>query len=179
MVQAQDSSEPTGVRGRTSGGTGATGNSVSRARQRKANSAIALRLAGATWAEIALSLGYPTPRQALVATEKALEKQLDSPKDREKMRNLANARLERLLRGVWPKAIDPESPEHLTAITRARDLIADHRKLFGLDAPTEVVVHNPTQDELEAWATRVIEAINPNVVEYDIIEGDPPAIEAG
>jgi hypothetical protein len=94
------------------------------------------------------------------------------------MRQMANARLERLIRGVWPKAINPDHPEHLTAITRARDLIADHRKLFGLDAPTEVVVHNPTQDELEAWAARVIQTLNPGVVEYDIIEGEVEEIEA-
>jgi hypothetical protein len=178
MVMAQDSNEPTGIRGQVSGGTGANGNEVSRARQRKSNAAIELRLAGATWAEIALTLGYPTPRQALVATEKALERQLANPKDREKMRQMANARLERLIRGVWPKAINPDHPEHLTAITRARDLIADHRKLFGLDAPTEVVVHNPTQDELEAWAARVIQTLNPGVVEYDIIEGEVEEIEA-
>jgi hypothetical protein len=180
-VQHQDSDDPTGVRGKTSGGTGATGNQVSRARSRKANAAIQLRLAGATWEEIALSLGYPTPRQALIATERALEKQLATDADRDKMRKLANARLERLLRSVWPKAIDPEHPDHLIALTKARELIGQHSKLFGLDAPTEVVVHNPTATELESWAARVIEVLNPVVAEYDILDGevvDPPAIEA-
>ena len=184
-MQEQDSSDPTGVKGETSGGRrrDVNGNSVSRARQRKANAAIQLRLAGATWAEIAASLGYPTPRQALIATEKALEKQLEDTNDREKMRRLANARLERLLRAVWPKAVDPDNPEHLLALTKAREVIADHRKLFGLDAPTEVVVHNPTATELEAWVARVVTQTLPQVEEYDIldaeiVEDEPPAIEA-
>ena len=175
-MQEQDSSDPSGVRGQTSGSTGANGNSVSRARQRKANAVLSLRIAGATWEEICVSLGYPTPRAAIVAFEKALEKQLHNDVDREKLRRLANARLERLLRSVWPKAINPDHPEHLIAVTKAKELIDRHAKLYGLDAPTEVVVHNPTQIELEAWAARVTQALNPTVVEYDIL--DVEAIEA-
>lgn len=181
-MQAQDSDEPSGIRGEISGGTGANGNSVSRARQRKANAAVSLALAGATWDEIALSLGYPTARVARVATEKALEKQLANPDDRAKLRRLANARLDRLLRSVWSKAIDPEHPDHLIALTKARELVGDHRKLYGLDAPTEVVVHSPTQHELEAWVARVVTSIGPDVHEYDILDAEvvdelPPAAE--
>jgi hypothetical protein len=174
-MQAQDSNEPSGVRGELSGGRAANGNSVSRARQRKANAVLQLRMAGATWEEVCVSLGYPTPRTAQVAFEKALEKQLANDLDREKMRKLADARLERLLRSVWPKAIDPDHPDHLIALTKSRELIADHRKLFGLDAPTEVVVHTPTQNELEAWVARVTTMLGPDVPEYDIL--DVEAIE--
>lgn len=183
-MMEQDSSEPTGIRGKP-GGHETPGNSVNRARNRKANAAVQLRLAGASWAEIAASLGYPTPRAALVATEKALERQLltTTEEDRKKMRALANARLERLLRSCWAQAVDPEHPEHLTALTKARDLIADHRKLYGLDAPTEVIVHAPTQTELEAWVARVVTQGGPMVEELDfldgeVIEDEPPAIEA-
>lgn len=172
-MMEQNSEDPTGVSAPPV--KHGYNNGAARARTRKANAAIQLRLAGATWPEIAIALGYPTPRQALVATEKALEKQLTDTDDRDKMRKLANARLERLLRGVWSKAIDPESPEHLIALTKSRELIADHRKLFGLDAPTEVVVHNPTQNELEQWVARVVMASGPLVEELDIL--DVEAIE--
>jgi hypothetical protein len=171
-MQEQDSNEPSGIRGRTSGSTGATGNSVSRARQRKSNAAIQLALAGANWDEIALSLGYPTARTARVATERALEKQLSRDDDRAAMRKFANARLERLLRGVWAKAIDPDHPEHLLAVTKAKELIDRHIKLYGLDAPTEVVIHSPTQHELEQWVARVTTMLGPDVAEYDILEGE-------
>ncbi len=170
-MMEQDSDEPTGIKGKTSGSTGETGNSVARARNRKANAALQLAMAGAGWDDIALALGYPTPRTARVAVERALEKQLANDDDREKMRKVANARLNRLLRSAWPKAIDPEHPEHLIALTKCREVIADHRKLYGLDAPTEVVVHNPTQTELESWVAQVIQATRPAVAEYDILEG--------
>ena len=175
-MQQQDSSDPTGVRSDS-----LSRNTQSRARLRKANAAVALRLSGATWGEIAEALGYPTARQALVATEKALERQLRDT-DREAMRRIAGARLERLLLGVWGKAIDPQNVEHLVAVGKAREVIDRHAKLFGLDAPTEIVVHNPTQTELEAWVTQVARIRMPQVEEYDILEGDvvedqPEALE--
>jgi hypothetical protein len=175
-VQAQDSSDPTGVRP----DHGRGGSTLARARTRKANAAVALRLSGATWGEIAEALGYPTARQALVATEKALERQLRDT-DREAMRRVAGARLERLLLSIWPKAIDGAHPEHLIAASKAREIVDRHAKLFGLDAPTEIVVHSPTQSELEAWVTRVAQLRAPHVEEYDILDGEvvdePQALE--
>lgn len=169
MPQAQDSSDPTGV---VSTRTGAGGEvSVSRARNRKANAAVELRLAGATWGQIAETLGYPTARTARVAMEKALEKQLVTGEDREAMRNLAGMRLDRLLRGVWAKATNPSDPEHLAAVAKARDIVDRHARLFGLDAPAEFVVTTPATIEIEAWVARMLNAQGPPVVEYDIVEG--------
>lgn len=166
-MQAQDSSDPTGVRHVGALNPGAP----ARARNRKANAAVSMRLAGATWNEIASALGYPTPRQALVATEKALERNL-LEEDRNSLRRLAGARLDRLLMSVWPKAINGDHPEHLYAVTKARELIDRHAKLFGLDAPTEIVVHNPTQTELESWVASVVSLGVPPVQEFDILEGE-------
>jgi hypothetical protein len=180
MVQQQDSRDPTGVAARKPHDAG--GNSAGRARSRKANAALQMRYAGATWTEIATALGYPTPRTAMVATEKALERELATAEDREKMRKLAGARLERLIRAVWAKAIDPEHPDQMIAVGKAREVIGDHRKLFGLDAPTEVVVHNPTETELAAWVAKVVAVNIPVVEEYDIIAGEiegPDAVSSG
>lgn len=88
------------------------------------------------------------------------------------MRQMAGARLERLLRGVWGKAIDPDNPEHLYAATKAREIIDRHAKLFGLDAPTEIVVHSPTLQELESWVAKVVASTAEEVEEYDILEGE-------
>jgi hypothetical protein len=167
----QDPTDPTGVRDlapqRYAGGPDG---SVVRARTRKANAAVQMRLAGATWPEIAQTLGYPTPRTALVAVERTLEKQLDET-DRAKMRSLAGARLERLLRSVWTKAVDPDSPEQMIAVSKAREILADHRKLFGLDAPTEVIVHNPSAAELEEWVAGVVALSTTLPPEPDVIAG--------
>lgn len=168
-MQHQDSSDPTGVSNDYVNHRGHTNpQNATRARTRKSHAAISMRIAGATWTEIALALGYPTARAALVATEKALEKELHDT-DREHLRRLAGARLDRLLRSVWGKAIDDKSPEQMVAVSRARDLVADHRKLFGLDAPTEIVVHNPTQAEIEAWVASVV-SVRATVDEYDILD---------
>jgi hypothetical protein len=163
-VQAQDSNHPTGV-----SIVGRTQVSGSRARLRKTNAAIALRLGGASWSEIAEALGYPTARQALVATEKALEKELSTQGDRTAMRGLAGARLERLLRSVWPKAMDPDHPDHLVAVTKAREIVAQHNKLYGLDAPTEIVV-SPAAAEIETWVNQVLSINTVAVEEADIID---------
>lgn len=181
-MMEQNSSHPEGVSG-DDDSVPKGQNSLRRARQRKSNAALQLALAGATWSEIAHTLGYPTPRLARVAVERSLEANLQSA-DRDHLRAMTGARLERLLRGVWSKAIDPDNPEHLIATSKAREVIADHRKLFGLDAPTEVIVHQPTRTELESWVARVVAEGTPAVEEDDIIDvewldDEPPALAAG
>lgn len=167
MMQ-QDPTHPTGVSDDSPKG----GSNVARARDRKANAAIQLRIAGASWDEIAQSLGFPSGHAALVATERALEKELKSEENQAAMRSLAGKRLERLLRGVWAKAIDPENPEQLVAVDKARQLIDRHAKLYGLDAPTEVVVSNPAAHELEAWVSTVVAQTMPPIEEADIFDAE-------
>ena len=175
-MQAQDSSHPTGVVS-----TNPHDSETIRARDRKANAAIQLRLSGATWQEVAEVIGFPTARAALVATERALEKELRN-ESKDEMRALAGKRLDRLLRAVWAKALNPESPEQMVAVTKAREIISQHTKLFGLDAPTEMVVHSPAQQELEAWVATVVATGKPQLEEADIFdvdfeEDEPKAIE--
>lgn len=167
-MHRQDPEDPTGV----SGDGERDNTAIIRARDRKANAAIQLRVAGASWTEIAETLGYPTGRAALVATERALEKELKSEENQTAMRSLAGKRLERMLRGVWSKAIDPSHPEHLLAVDRVRLLIDRHAKLYGLDAPTQFVVNSPTQAELERWVSTVVQQGRPALEEGDIFDAD-------
>jgi hypothetical protein len=167
----QDSSDPTGVVDGRHRNT-ESGSEAAKLRNRKADAAMSMRLSGANWSEIALVCGYPTPRAALSAVEKALVRRLDDTNDRDLMRKLAGMRLERLLRGVWTKAIDPDNPEHLAAVQRGREIIDRHAKLFGLDAPAEIVIHSPTQGELEDWVLRVTSTIVQPVEEPDIFEAE-------
>lgn len=144
-----------------------------RARDRKAKAALQLRRDGIEWDDIAEVIGYPTGRQALIACERALESELRTDESKEFMRNMAGRRLERLLRSVLPKALDPQNPEHLNAATKAREIIRDHVNLYGLAAPTEVVMHSPTTGEIEAWVGAMIEKTRPAIEEADIFgEGE-------
>jgi hypothetical protein len=163
MVQQQDSTDPTGVA--TDGKSHAT---VHRARERKSNAALEMRLAGASWDDIAEVLGYPTARQAIVATEKALERELKTEHSQATMRTLAGRRLERLLRAVWSKSIDPNHPDQLIAHQRALAVIDRHIKLYGLDAPTEMVVRSPSTEALEHWVATVVNQMAPQLPEGDI-----------
>jgi hypothetical protein len=125
--------------------------------QRAAMAALALRLAGAGYDEIADALGLPTALNAREQVETALEARAwDNAAGRDKLRNEQTARLERLLRSVWGKATNPDDAEHLPAVKVARELIDRLIRLHGLDAPTEVVVHNPTAAEIDTWVAGII-----------------------
>ena len=172
-MHEQDPNDPTGISDHTPRGN----SEVARARDRKANAALQLRMAGATWEEVAESMGFPSARAAIVATERALEKELKTEESQRQMRTLAGKRLERLLRSVWTKAINPDDPDHLTAVDKARQLIDRHAKLYGLDAPTEYVVSSPAQSELERWVSTVLNETRPQLEEGDIF--DVEVIEPG
>jgi len=119
--------------------------------------ALALRLAGAGYDEVADALGMVSAEAARVAAEQTLaHRAWQDSTGREKMRQENSARLERLLRSVWTKATNPADPEHLPAVRAARELIDRHCKLWGLDAPSEIVVHAPTQSEIESWVAGVV-----------------------
>lgn len=165
----QDSEHPTGVA--TEPGEKENSPGILRARDRKANAALQLKIAGAEWHEIAEVVGYPTARSALVAVEKALEKELRQH-SQPQLRALAGRRLERLLRASWPKAVNPEHEEHLPAMARAQSIVMDHAKLFGYVAPQEHVVHTPTMSELDAWVTRVVKHEVPELEEGNIFDAE-------
>lgn len=139
-----------------------------RSRERKANAALQMRLSGATWEDIAQVLGYPTPRAASVAYESALEAELHEEHSQAKMRNLAGKRLERIMRACWSKAIDPDHPEQLQAASKVREILQTHARIYGLEAPTQMVISSPTQNELETWVSRVTANAAPALEESDI-----------
>lgn len=125
---------------------------------RQGAAALALRLAGAGFDEVAMALGMDTAGDARVAAEKALEARAwQNEAGRERLRDEATARLERLLRGVWPKATTPDHPEHVIAVRVAKELIDRLIRLHGLDAPAEIVVHTPTAAEIDTWVRAVVQ----------------------
>lgn len=139
--------------------------------RQRVEAALALRIAGATYEEIARALDFASAKVALRTVEMSLAASL-APGERDIARELTGRRLERLLRSVWPKAVNADSPEHLPAVKVARDLIGGYARLYGLEAPTEIVVHSPTTAELESWIAQVLAAGVPTVIEADVLEDD-------
>lgn len=184
MGTVQDATHPTGVRVSEGGHEG----EAKTARQRKEDAALALRvgvegddesmvsalkLAAYEWDEIARILGFPSPRHAQLAYEKALQRNLANDEQSvSKMRDLTGRRLERLLRAVWSKALDPDHPEQMAAHDRARATIGDHARLFGLNAPTELIHSNPTGTELANFVSAAVAATNAGLEEDDIFDAE-------
>lgn len=163
----QDASHPTGVVDHTP-----RGNSVAiNARNRKARAALALRRDHHTWDEIAEELGYPTGRLAMVATERALVTELQTVEGHEFLRHMAADRYDKLMRSIWKKATNPEDPEHLQALDRARGLMRDHQELLGYAAPKQANT-NPATERIEQWVAGVIKAAAPALEEAPIFEAD-------
>lgn len=135
--------------------------------------AIALRVAGASFADVAVTLGLSGAREALRLVEATLAESL-TPESVEVQRAEAAARLEALLGTVWPKASEPRDPEHLVAVKAARELIDRLIRLNGLDRPSEIILHTPTTAELERWVNAMLATGEPGVIEADVIGGALP-----
>jgi hypothetical protein len=146
---------------------------VNRPVNRKAMSALSMRVAGATLDEICEVVGFPSWKEASAAIDRALREELKAdPQNRSRMRDMAGRRFERLLRSVASKAHDPTHPEHLAAVGKAREILKDLVALYGLAAPAEIVVHNPGENEIEAWVMEMLSRDRPALEEADVLEGE-------
>lgn len=123
---------------------------------RSGQAAVALRLAGASFGEIAQTLGLAGTDRARVMVEQELAAGGQDVEARGRLRFEEAARIERLMRSVWGKATNPQDPEHLVAVRTALGLIDRHARLLGLDAPSEVLVYTPTSQEIDEWVSGVL-----------------------
>ena len=169
MAIVQDSTHPEGVYDDAGHDNGSQ---VVRARDRKANAAIEMKIEGYSWQEIAEVVGYPTARHALVATERVLEQRVNEQLDKKQLREIAAARLGKLMRSVNAKATNEDHPEHLAAVSKARDLLIDWVKLHGAGAPAEVTIYNPSEAEIDSLLAQVTATQVPQVEEDDIFADD-------
>lgn len=103
-------------------------------RRRKA---IAMKLAGATYEQIATALGYASRGAACVDIQRALEQSLaEQHRDAEVMRHELVLQLEQVKRAMWPAMLNGDT-KAADVVLKAVDRIA---KLVGADAPTRVEV---------------------------------------
>lgn len=153
MAMIHDPEDPDGVKDDGSAAL-AHGESddLQRAKERKGIAAMELFIRTRSWERAAEGAGYPTPRAARVAAEKALEREFkESSRSQEFMRKYAAKHLDVLMGSLAVKTADPNHPEHIAAIKTARELIAQQSKLLGLDAPTKLSLVDPTQEQIEEF----------------------------
>ena len=101
-----------------------------------------MRMAGATFTQIADRLGYSDPATCRRAIQRALDRDLDRSSDlREEYRRLQLARTERLLRRWWLPAVsvDPDVDSD-RATSHVVKLLERQARLLGLDAPQQISV---------------------------------------
>lgn len=152
--------------------------------------AVQLRAAGASLEDVADTLALGNARQALSIIQKELARQGEQNADaRDRLRRETNEMLDELIWSTYGKAVDPNDPEHLVAV-RAMVTVLDRRaKLNGLDAPTEIALHNPTQTELDRWVAAMVEGAMPaiedasaddllGIIDVEVIEESDEPVEA-
>lgn len=146
---------------------------VDRPVSQKARSALHLYYNNATLDEITQIVGFTSVEEASRAIDVAVKAELrGDTKAKDRMRHIANRKLDQLLRSVSGKAANPKHPEHLNAVGKALSIIDRHIKLYGLDAPSEMIVHNPDAGEIEAWVLSVLQQGKPPIEEDDVLDGE-------
>lgn len=114
-------------------------------------SCLALWTAGANYADIAKQMHLRSPKVAQLAVERALSEMVDDHGDKSKLRRRMSLTLDRFLKAITPKAVDPENPEQLAAVRTGLSIVDRFAKLNGLDAPTEVNIHMPNAEQFETF----------------------------
>lgn len=146
----------------------------------RAAAAVALAVEGAGYTDIARVLEYRTPMEARRAVWDALGSAGVDADSAEQKRTLIAKRLDKLLYSVMRRGTNPDDPDHLSYARLALAVIDRQARLYGLDAPQQMVVYTPAQAELNAYVAEVkqLMAKAAGGEEFDIIEGEIVGEEA-
>lgn len=137
-------------------------------RRRKA---IALRLAGAQYEQIAEQLGYANRQAAREDIRRSLEQNLkEGSADGETLRELNRLRMERLLVVAWNQAMNGDQK----AMETARRLIESINKMYGIG--TTLRVEHITIDQVDAEIAALQERLADNDRRLGGVPAQPPAI---
>lgn len=158
-----------------------------RAGMTTARAAAGMRILGAPYADIATTLEYASPGVAKAAVIQFLAETYDDIEDASSLRNLTNARFERMLQLAMGKAMSPTkkvkvfnekrgvteehevtNDEQLPWFRAASEVMSKLAKLHGLDAPQVLTVHTPDAKEFD----RVVQAIASSAREGRPVEAD-------
>lgn len=144
---------------------------AARVLQRRTEAA-SLKLQGLTWAQIAEQTGYASAGSAYTAVMPWLRRQADETIT--DLRDVTNARLERVMAALYPKAIAGD----VKAAAEFRRYVADFRRHNGLDAPVQVQISTGAAARLQDVLANAEQVVLGLVVESSHDLDDPPALEA-
>jgi len=117
-------------------GTHRRGHKTPRVVQRWAD-AVALKVGGNTYDEIAIALGYAHRSAARKAVQSGLAETLHDA-GTEELRQIEHERLEKLHSSRWPKALEGDGDESDDAYALVLRTMERRAKLLGLDAPVKL-----------------------------------------
>lgn len=122
----------------------------------RAEGAVALRIAGASYSDIARIQGYSSAFRARQAVERALAADAGTPEEREQQRVLVDRRLNRLLQSIMGKAVDPSNPDQLAFNRQALAIVDRQARLHGVDAPASVAIYTPQAEDVNRYIATML-----------------------
>lgn len=139
----------------------------------RAAAAVAMKIDGAGYSDIAKVLDYSSPQRARRAVEEAISLQAGSPEEIDHIRFINSRRLERILTSVMTRATDPGDADHLAYARMAVVLIDRHLRLWGADNPAQMkVTVTPTALAIEEWVTEMARQTYGVADEADILDAE-------
>lgn len=152
------------------GPRGAGGSGQQEAAAVRQNRALELRMAGATYQQIADALGWSNKGTAWEAVQAALARDDAAVAGiREEYRALQLARTERMLRGIWTKVVAGDGPMY----DRALRTLERQAKLLGLDAPVQVSISDDTRSRI----TSMLDDLEGRIIPGEVVERHDEGLE--
>lgn len=143
----------------------------------RAAAAVAMKIDGAGYSDIARVLEYSSAQRARLAVEEAIGAQAGTPDQIEHVRWVNSRRLERLLASMMKRATNPGDPDHLAYARMVVVIIDRHLKIWGADAPQKLdVTYSPAAGEIERWAMQMAsqvhgeQPVEAKITDMEIIE---------
>lgn len=143
-----------------------------------AQAALALKLAGASYVEIAKTLEYNSPRDAQHAVERALAAAVGDDEQLRTQRAMVSLQLDRIIRNHAVQSSDKKNPDQIAHSRTVLSALDRKARLLGLDAPILIQHIDPAGDEFN----RLLEVVAGNSgialpVEADIFEAESDWVE--
>jgi hypothetical protein len=134
--------------------------------------AIALRVQGLTFQQMAERMGVSTPESARRAFERGITKfSRANDDDRQKLKMEQDLRLRAMIAELWPTLVNTvstvdEKTKVATVIVRVMERVA---KLHGLDAPVKIEITDQMDIQIEALLDDIRSLPAPTIVEGEVM----------